>query len=70
MYFKGDDWKGTPRGLALERAFAEVGVDVVYFPYTVTTSSTGLRRSLALLEELARPMELAGPMRETAEGDR
>ena len=70
VYFKGDDWKGTPRGLALERAFAEVGVDVVYFPYTVTTSSTGLRRSLALLEELARPMELAGPMRETAEGDR
>ena len=70
VYFKGDDWKGTPRGLALERAFAEVGVEVVYFPYTVTTSSTGLRRSLALLEELARPMELAGSMRETAEGDR
>jgi len=49
VYFKGDDWKGTERGLALERAFAEVGVEVVYFPYTLHTSSTKLRRALDLL---------------------
>lgn len=44
--FKGDDWRGTTRGINLERSFAEVGVEVVYFPYTVHTSSTMLRRAL------------------------
>jgi glycerol-3-phosphate cytidylyltransferase len=50
VFFKGDDWKGTAKGAELERRFAEVGVAVVYFPYTVHTSSTSLRRALALLE--------------------
>lgn len=50
VFFKGDDWRGTPKGAELERRFGEVGVDVVYFPYTVHTSSTRLRRALALLE--------------------
>jgi glycerol-3-phosphate cytidylyltransferase len=50
VFFKGDDWKGTEKGLRLEREFAKVGVDVVYFPYTVSTSSTALRRALELLE--------------------
>ncbi|PPB49584.1 cytidyltransferase [Arthrobacter pityocampae] len=50
VFFKGDDWKGTPQGLLLEEAFARVGVDVVYFPYTVHTSSTFLRRTLELLD--------------------
>jgi len=50
VFFKGDDWKGTARGAELERRFAAVGVEVVYFPYTVHTSSTALRRALALLE--------------------
>src|SRR4051812_21435013 len=49
VFFKGDDWRGTPKGLRLEREFAEVGVEVVYFPYTVTTSSTVLRRALQAL---------------------
>jgi glycerol-3-phosphate cytidylyltransferase len=49
VFFKGDDWRGTPRGTRLEREFAAVGVDVVYFPYTVTTSSTILRRALKAL---------------------
>ncbi len=46
VYFKGDDWKGTERGLRLEREFALLGVEVVYFPYTLSTSSTILRRAL------------------------
>lgn len=50
VFFKGDDWRGTPRGEDLERRFAEVGVEVVYFPYTTTTSSTQVRRALELLE--------------------
>ncbi|ROS78667.1 adenylyltransferase/cytidyltransferase family protein [Cellulomonas sp. PhB143] len=49
-FFKGDDWRGTPKGVDLEQRFAEVGVEVVYFPYTVHTSSTALRRALTLLE--------------------
>lgn len=46
VIFKGDDWRGTPKGDKLERDFAAVGVEVVYFPYTVHTSSTKLRRFL------------------------
>lgn len=49
LFFKGDDWRGTPKGLELERRFGAVGVQVVYFPYTVHTSSTMLRRALATL---------------------
>ncbi|WP_414721000.1 adenylyltransferase/cytidyltransferase family protein [Streptomyces sp.] len=41
--FKGNDWKGTPRALRWEAQFAEVGVEVVYLPYTEHTSSTRLR---------------------------
>lgn len=44
--FKGDDWRGTPKGEQLERDFATVGVEVMYFPYTVHTSSSMLRRAL------------------------
>ena len=46
VLFKGDDWRGTPRGEQLERDLAMVGARVVYFPYTVTTSSTRLRARL------------------------
>jgi glycerol-3-phosphate cytidylyltransferase len=53
VFFKGDDWRGTRAGLDLERRFAEVDVEVVYFPYTIDTSSTVLRRALASLNEEA-----------------
>jgi glycerol-3-phosphate cytidylyltransferase len=43
---KGDDWQGTDRGDKLEADFAEVGVEVIYVPYTTQTSSTMLRRVL------------------------
>ena len=48
--FKGDDWRGTAKGRRLEADMQSVGVEVVYFPYTVTTSSTQLRRALAALQ--------------------
>lgn len=50
VFFKGDDWRGTPAALELESRFAAVGVAVEYFPYTLNTSSTILRHSLALLD--------------------
>ncbi|ACQ79253.1 cytidyltransferase-related protein domain protein [Beutenbergia cavernae DSM 12333] len=43
VLFKGDDWKGTPKGDRLEAEMAEVGARVVYLPYTPSTSSTMLR---------------------------
>jgi glycerol-3-phosphate cytidylyltransferase len=50
VIFKGDDWRGTPKGDRLERDFAEVGVEVRYFPYTMHTSSTLLRKALAAID--------------------
>lgn len=47
--FVGDDWRGTPRWNTLEREFTEVGVEIVYFPYTDSTSSTQLRATLTAL---------------------
>jgi glycerol-3-phosphate cytidylyltransferase len=44
VLFKGDDWKGTAKGDRLESSLGAVGVQVVYFPYTVQTSSTMLRQ--------------------------
>lgn len=41
--FVGSDWKGTDKWIRLEEEFDEVGVDIVYFPYTKGTSSTKLR---------------------------
>lgn len=49
VIFKGDDWHNTEKGDALERDFSAVGVEVVYLPYTVQTSSTMLKRSLEYL---------------------
>jgi glycerol-3-phosphate cytidylyltransferase len=43
VLFKGDDWKGTEKGDRLESDLGARGVRVVYFPYTVHTSSTALR---------------------------
>src|SRR5258708_298233 len=57
VLFKGDDWRGTDKGLRLERNFATVGVEIVYFPYTVHTSSTQLRKVLDVLAEPVRPSE-------------
>ncbi|WP_138731720.1 adenylyltransferase/cytidyltransferase family protein [Modestobacter excelsi] len=49
VLFKGDDWRGTAKGDKLERDFAAVGVEVQYFPYTMHTSSTILRKALAAI---------------------
>lgn len=54
VFFKGDDWRGTAKGIRLEREFAAVGVEVVYFPYTVHTSSTTLRQALRSISESGR----------------
>ncbi len=53
VLFKGNDWQGTEKGNKLEREFAALGVEVVYFPYTLSTSSSALRRTLQNIDALA-----------------
>lgn len=53
VLFKGNDWQGTEKGNKLERAFAVLGVEIAYFPYTLATSSSSLRRTLQNIEVLA-----------------
>jgi glycerol-3-phosphate cytidylyltransferase len=44
--FKGTDWKGSEKWNRLEYQFAAKGVQVVYFEYTMSTSSTMIRSIL------------------------
>jgi glycerol-3-phosphate cytidylyltransferase len=60
VFFKGDDWRGTEKGERLEREFAAVGVEVVYFPYTLSTSSTALRKALDSINRLADRQQVLG----------
>lgn len=51
IMFVGDDWYGTPKWKDIEKQFNEVGVKIVYFPYTKDTSSTVLNATLKKLRE-------------------
>lgn len=48
LMFVGDDWKGTERWNKLEKQFSAVGVEIIYLPYTIHTSSTKLRAALGI----------------------
>lgn len=54
LMFVGDDWYGTDRWKQYEAQFKEVGVKIVYFPYTKGTSSTLINQTL---ENLRRENE-------------
>jgi len=49
VLFVGDDWYGSERWEELEQRFKDVGVRVVYFPYTKGTSSTLINSTLVQL---------------------
>ena len=49
--FVGDDWKNTEKWKNYERQFQQVGVEIIYFPYTKTTSSTLINQTLLSLRE-------------------
>lgn len=51
VLFVGDDWFNAPSWQEMEKKFKEVGVRVVYFPYTKGTSSTILNETLKKLRE-------------------
>jgi glycerol-3-phosphate cytidylyltransferase len=51
VMFVGDDWYATERWQDFERQFAEVGVRIVYFPYTKGTSSTLLNEAIVKIRD-------------------
>ena len=51
VMFVGDDWAQTDKWEALEKEFESVGVKIVYFPYTKSTSSTLINETLVRLRE-------------------
>ena len=57
VMFVGSDWQGTDKWDEYERQFGEVGVDIVYFPYTKGTSSTKLRE---MLDQILQGEEVLG----------
>jgi len=46
VMFVGDDWKESSLFIETERKFKEIGVDLIFFPYTKGTSSTKLSQAL------------------------
>ncbi|MCJ8009130.1 adenylyltransferase/cytidyltransferase family protein [Lederbergia wuyishanensis] len=46
VMFVGDDWKGNALFNKLEIKFKNVGVDIVYFPYTIGVSSTIVKEKI------------------------
>lgn len=49
IMFVGDDWYQSEKWKELETQFTEVGVRIIYFPYTRGTSSTLLNEALIRL---------------------
>ena len=49
VMFVGDDWFKSDRWQELEKKFSDVGVRIVYFPYTKGTSSTLINETLKKL---------------------
>lgn len=43
VMFVGDDWKGTEKWNVIEQQLKEIGVDLIYLPYTHSISSSMLR---------------------------
>lgn len=46
VMFVGDDWYATEKWQSLQQKFDDVGVRIVYFPYTQTTSTTKINQIL------------------------
>ena len=46
IMFVGDDWYQSDKWRELDEQFKQVGVRIVYFPYTKGTSSTLLNEAL------------------------
>ena len=49
--FVGDDWFGSDKWKEYDAQFKSEGVDIMYFPYTKTTSSTLINATLTSLRK-------------------
>jgi glycerol-3-phosphate cytidylyltransferase len=49
IMFVGDDWFKTEKWNTLDQEFADLGVRIIYFPYTQSTSSTLINSTLEKL---------------------
>lgn len=45
-FFSGDDYEGNPVWMEEKRLLNERGSDIVFFPYTQTTSSTKIKQAI------------------------
>lgn len=45
--FVGDDWKGNSLFVEMEKRFNQVGVEIVYIPYTQGVSSTMVKQKIS-----------------------
>mgnify|MGYP001437199456 CR=1 FL=1 len=50
--FVGDDWKGTKEWIKIEKDLSQYNVEIIYFSYTLHTSSTMLRDILEKIRKL------------------
>lgn len=49
IMFVGDDWYQTEKWKEFDKQFNDVGVKIIYFPYTKSTSSTLINETLIKL---------------------
>jgi len=59
VMFVGDDWYQNDRWKSLDQQFSDLGVRIMYFPYTKTTSSTLINQTLECLRSTHAPAALA-----------
>lgn len=52
VMFVGDDWKGSPLFSEVEEQFKQVGVEIIYFPYTKGVSTTELKHKIQVKEKV------------------
>jgi len=50
--FVGDDWKGTKEWIKIEKDLNQYNVEIIYFSYTLHTSSSMLRDILQKIRKL------------------
>lgn len=52
--FVGDDWYNTDKWNKYEKEFDQVGIEIVYFPYTSGVSSTQITKALKAVRDTER----------------
>ena len=51
VMFVGDDWYNTEKWNTLDEKFSDLGVKIIYFPYSKGTSSTLINETLNSLRK-------------------